>query len=129
MVARKAAETENENDTIPELPTLRFDKPFRVTVRLDKIRTANMVGADGNAFAYPLLWVTLDAGAGEQNLLHAFPESLIGELRALKPNPGDVFTIDYQGQKVTKQKRTARIFEVTAGDGSASGIDWDNAPF
>jgi hypothetical protein len=128
MPVAKKTETETENNVDTELPVLRFDKPWKNTVRLDKIRTATMAGIDGE-MSYPLLWVTLDGGAGEQNLLHAFPKVLISELRALKPNVGDVFTIEYQGEKKTKGGFKARIFEITAADGVESNIDWDNAPF
>lgn len=128
MTARPKNDTA-DNTEVEIIPKWEFDKPKAITCAIAKIRTATLpVGADGEPYSYPLLWVT-EVETGQDYLIHAFPSVLISELRAVKPEIGDVITIAYQGQKITNSKRKAHVFEVTAGAGVAQEYDWDNAPF
>lgn len=130
MATRNTNAAKNENEATDDGPeTWRFDtKGAKLTARLDKVRTATLPnGANGEPYSYPLLWVT--EASGKQWLVHAYPQTLVEELHNVKPNIGDTFTIEYQGERKTKSQRTAKIFEVTLGDGIVQEFDWDNAPF
>jgi hypothetical protein len=123
----------------PETVTnLRFDNPWKAKFRLDKIKTAVTDSvADGvepgTKFYYPLLTLTvLNAGTakvivGKQYLLHGHPTSLLEELKRIKPAPGSVLDIDYQGRKKSKSGYEPHIFECDSP--TAAAFDWDGPNF
>ena len=131
-----ATKAQNETDPTAEatLPNIRFDKPWKGTFRFEKVKTVKTGGIDGEDFYYPLLTVTvLDPGtttttvAGGRYLIHAYPETLIAELRRVKPQNGTELTIDYQGETESKAKRKVRVFEIDSPD--TADVDWDNPGF
>lgn len=127
MASAKSVQGEAQTEE-PTLKNWEFDKPKKGTFALIKVRTATKpIGADGEPFAYPLLWVT-EVNSGEQYTIHAFPEVLRSELKRLAPAIGDIFTIDYQGLRETKSGRKARVFDVTGGSGEET-VNWDSIPF
>lgn len=121
-----ASKAKNETEEVPDLPVWQFDTPKTLRGTLQRIRSVNTTGVNGEPFSYPLLFVQPE-GESHVVLVHAFPESLLSELRAVRPAPGDPIQIEYQGQKTTKQNRKARIFEVN-GD-KVSAYDWDAPAF
>lgn len=133
-----ATKAQNETDQFaspeePKLPNLRFDKPWKGTFRFEKVKTVTTQGIDGEPFAYPLITVTVvDAGSSNavtsgRYLIHAYPETLIAELRRVKPQAGATLTIDYQGESETKSKRKVKVFEIDSPD--TADVDWDNPGF
>ena len=131
------AKTQNEATEPAQdgsLPNLRFDSKWKATFQFDKVKTVSMAGIDGEPFYYPLLTVTVvDPGTapkvqgGDQVLIHAYPETLIAELKRVKPQAGAVLTIDYRGETKSKSNRTVKVFEIDSPD--TAETDWDNPGF
>ncbi len=134
-----ATKTQNEGDQAadpsaePKLPNIRFDRPWRGTFRFEKVKTVTTTGIDGEDFQYPLITVTVtDAGTtdtvvGGRYLIHAYPETLIAELKRVKPQASAILTIDFQGESETKSKRKVKVFEIDSPD--TADVDWDNPGF
>jgi hypothetical protein len=127
MVASKST-TPDETTNAADVPTLRFDKPWRKRLTVTRLKTANTTGMNGEPFSYPLLTVIDHQDNDTVKLIHAYPETLINELRRVKPGVGDEITVDYQGKKDTKTaNRKAHIFEVDSPQ--AAAFDWDTPGF
>jgi hypothetical protein len=122
-MAAKADTTEVVDTTIPNW---RFDVPRKARFTVDRIVTARTTGIGGNELQYPLLTVT-DKADGVVYLLHAYPETLLAELKRVQPSVGDEIDVDYQGVKETKSQRNARIFVVDSPN--AAAFAWDSPNF
>lgn len=133
MVA-KSEQAETMEEAATALPNLRFDKAWKATFLMEKVVTAKTASVqDGSDYYYPLLTVVVrDAGtapvkADDRVLIHAHSETLIAELKRVKPQRGALLTIDYQGKRKTKSGREVRVFEIDSPDTVAA--DWDDCPF
>jgi len=132
-MATKTEQTETEQATT--LPNLRFDSPWKATFLMEKVVTAKTTSvADGGDYFYPLLTVVVrDPGtapvkADDRVLIHAHSETLIAELKRVKPQRGALLTIDYQGKRKTKSGREVRVFEIDSPD--TADMTWDEGcPF
>ena len=133
-MATKTEQTETEQATT--LPNLRFDSPWKATFLMEKVVTAKTtsVADGGDYYYYPLLTVVVrDPGtapvkADDRVLIHAHSETLIAELKRVKPQRGALLTIDYQGKRKTKSGREVRVFEIDSPD--TADMTWDEGcPF
>lgn len=130
-MATSAKPTESAEPT--KVPNLEFKNPWKGTFRFEKVKTVKTAGIDGSDFFYPLCTVTVVAPgttgltAGDRVLIHAYPETLIAELRRVKPQAGTELTIDYQGKAQSKAKRDVHVFEIDSPD--TADVDWDNPGF
>jgi len=133
MAMKAQNETDQAATEDTTLPNLRFDKKWKGTFRFEKVKTVITQGIDGEPFAYPLITVTVvDPGntgttVDSRYLVHAYPETLIAELRRVKPQAGATLTIKYQGETETKSKRKVKVFEIDSPD--TADINWDNPGF
>lgn len=116
-------ETVDTTDNV--IPNWRFDNPRKATFTVDRIVTARTAGINGDQLVYPLLTVT-DKADGKQYLLHAYPETLLSELKRVRPSLGDEITVEYQGTKKTKAQREAKIFMVDSPN--AAEFNWVDDP-
>lgn len=134
MATTKTEQAETTTTEPTVLPNLRFDNPWKATFLMEKVVTAKTSSvADGGDYYYPLLTVVVrDAGtapvkADDRVLIHAHSETLIAELKRVKPQRGALLTIDYQGKRKTKSGREVRVFEIDSPDTAEQ--NWDDCPF
>ena len=130
-----ATKAQDAVDTAFDLKQLRWDAPFRgLKVRMERVVTAQVPSAAGDGmYQYPLLTVTVlekgtaNAVEGDRYLMHCSGTVMISELKRVRPQVGDEFTVHYAGEKKTKSKRDVKVFEIDSDN--TPDIDWDAPDF